>query len=126
MTMAKTHEEIIGRAEIDDLEAILSVTNTDVDEAVHAVTDNAEAIFTWDYEKGARPKLTRLYEKAKGSMWNGETDLPWDVDVDQESVVMANAAATGGVAPGLGLSRTPLARWTAAESVRLRLARPEP
>ena len=27
--------------------------------------DNADAIFTWDYEKGARPALNKLYEKAK-------------------------------------------------------------
>ena len=42
-------------------------------------------IFTWDYEKGARPALEKLYEKAKTSMWNGETDLPWDTEVDQEA-----------------------------------------
>jgi hypothetical protein len=76
--------EIIGRDEINDLEAILSVSNTDVDEAVHAVEDNADAIFTWDYEKGARPALNKLYEKAKHAQWNGETDLPWDTDVDLE------------------------------------------
>src|SRR5918999_109776 len=45
--------EIIGRDEINDLEAILSVSNTDVDEAIHTVKDNADAIFTWDYEKNA-------------------------------------------------------------------------
>ena len=28
--------------DVPDLEAILSVTNTDVDEVVHAVTDSAE------------------------------------------------------------------------------------
>ena len=71
-----TNEELIGRDDINDLEAILAVTNTDVDEVIHAVKDNADAIFTWDYEKGARPALNRLYEKAKVSMWNGETDLP--------------------------------------------------
>jgi hypothetical protein len=114
-----TNEELIGRSDVDDIEAILSVTNTDVDEAVHAVTDNAEAIFTWDYEKGARPKLTRLYEKAKGSMWNGETDLPWDTEVDQESVVLANAAATGGFAQGMDVAGTPFANWTDAEWVQL-------
>ena len=59
------NEELIGRADINDLEAILSVTNTDVDEVIHAVKDNADAIFTWDYEKGARPALNQLYEKAK-------------------------------------------------------------
>ena len=76
--------EIIGRDEINDLEAILSVSNTDVDEAIHTVRDNADAIFTWDYEKGARPALNKLYEKAKHAQWNGETDLPWDTEVDLE------------------------------------------
>ncbi len=76
--------EIIGRDEINDLEAILSVSNSDVNEAIHTVADNADAIFTWDYEKGARPALNKLYEKAKGAQWNGETDLPWDTDVDLE------------------------------------------
>jgi hypothetical protein len=76
--------EIIGRDEINDLEAILSVSNTDLDEVIHAVEDNAEAIFTWDYEKGARPALNKLYEKAKHAQWNGETDLPWETDVDLE------------------------------------------
>ena len=78
------NEDIIGREEVDDLEAILSVANTDVDEAIHTVADNADAIFTWDYEKGARPALNKLYEKAKSSQWNGETDLPWDTEVDVE------------------------------------------
>jgi hypothetical protein len=76
--------EIIGRDEINDLEAILSVTNTDIDETIHTVSDNADAIFTWDYEKGARPGLNKLYEKAKSAQWNAQTDLPWDTDVDLE------------------------------------------
>ena len=41
--------DIIGRDEIDDIEAILSVSNVDVDEVEHVVKDNADAIFTWDY-----------------------------------------------------------------------------
>jgi len=45
-----TNEELIGREDINDLEAILGITNTDVDATIHAVKDNAEAIFTWDYE----------------------------------------------------------------------------
>jgi hypothetical protein len=76
--------DIIGRTDVNDLTAILSVTNTDVDEAIHTVQDNAEAIFTWDYEKGRRPALNKLYEKAKHSQWNGETDLPWETEVDLE------------------------------------------
>ena len=71
--MADTHtfasdEQILGRAGINDLEAIMAVVNTDRDEVIHAVKDNAEAIFTWDYEKGARPALNKLYEKAKNCL----------------------------------------------------------
>ena len=76
--------DMIGRSDVDDMEAILAIANTDVDEALHVVADNADAIFTWDYEKGARPALNKLYEKAKKSQWNGETDLPWDTEVDIE------------------------------------------
>ena len=73
--MSADYTDIIGRDDINDLEAILAVTNTDVDEVQHAVRANADAIFTWDYEKGAGPRSTKLYEKAKTSQWNGETDL---------------------------------------------------
>jgi P-aminobenzoate N-oxygenase AurF len=118
-----TNEDLIGRSEHDDLEAILSVSNSDVDEVVHTVVDNAEAIFTWDYEKGARPALNRLYEKAKRSQWNGATDLPWDTDVDQEAVVLANAATTlGGLAAGIDeqvIARSAFASWGPQEWVRM-------
>jgi hypothetical protein len=53
---------------------------------IHTVSDNADAIFTWDYQKGERPALNKLYEKAKHSQWNGETDLPWDTEVDVEKL----------------------------------------
>src|SRR6202045_4258717 len=106
-----TNEELIGRADINDLEAILAITNTDVDAVIHEVKSNYDTIFTWDYEKGSRPKLNRLYEKSKTSMWNGETDLPWDTPVDQEAVVMANAAAQGGLDAGMDLAGTPFAKW---------------
>src|SRR5919199_4940763 len=106
--MATRNEDLIGRAEINDLEAILSVANTDVDEAVHAVRSNFDTIFTWDYDKGHRPKLNKLYEKAKGAMWNGETDLPWETEVDQEAVVVANAAASGGLHAGMELAGPPV------------------
>jgi hypothetical protein len=81
--------EILGRDDVNDIDAILAITNTDAAEAIHSVVDNAEAIFTWDYEKGKRPALNKLYEKAKSSQWNGETDLPWHLDVDQEEFARA-------------------------------------
>ena len=106
-----TNEELIGRAEVNDLEAILAISNKDIHETIHTVKDNAEAIFTWDYEKGQRPALNRLYEKAKTSMWNGETDLPWDTEVDQEQVVANNAMASGGFDADIDVSGTPLESW---------------
>ena len=93
--MSVTHssnEAIIGRDDINNIEAILSVTNTDLDEVEHIVKDNADAIFTWDYSL-ARPQLRKLYEKAKVGQWNATTDLPWDTDVDLEKVVSADQAA---------------------------------
>jgi hypothetical protein len=104
---------------VDDLEAILAVTNTDRDETLHAVRSNFDTIFCWDYEKGSRPKLNRLYEKAKGSMWNAETDLPWDTEVDQEKVVLANTAPMGGPGGGFDFTGTPFERWGDKEWIQL-------
>ncbi|NNC79575.1 MAG: ferritin-like domain-containing protein [Acidimicrobiales bacterium] len=72
--------------DVNDPDRILEITraNVDPDEVVHAVKDNADALFTWDYTKGQRAALDKLYEKAKTSQWNGTTDLPWDTDVDLE------------------------------------------
>ncbi len=117
-----TNEELIGRTDVNDLEAILSVTNTDRDAVISTVRQNSEAIFTWDYTKGARPSLDKLYEKAKVSMWNGETDLPWDTVVDQEQLIIANAEQNA--AQGLGLadfdvSGTPFESWTEDQWIRL-------
>ncbi len=117
-----TNEELIGRADVDDLEAILAVTNSDRHEVISSVAQHSDAIFTWDYEKGARPALDKLYEKAKVSMWNGETDLPWETEVDQEAIVIANAEQNG--AQGLGLADfdvtgTPFEHWTEAQWMKL-------
>jgi hypothetical protein len=104
-------EDIIGRKEIDDLEAILSVVGTEESDGRHVVHSEYDSIFTWDYEKGSRPKLNKLYEKAKNAQWNGETDLPWETDVDQEKLVVEAAAAQGGFAAGFDISGTPLEKW---------------
>jgi hypothetical protein len=111
-----TTEDIIGRADINDIEAILAVSNTDVDEVQHAVKDNADAIFTWDYSL-ARPQLRRLYEKAKTGQWNATTDLPWDTDVDLEATVAADQAVLGaGIDPSIYVG-TPVEKWSDKEWV---------
>ena len=110
-TDPSANRDIIGRDEIDDFEAILSVVGHEDPSGLHDVHNEYDTTFTWDYEKGARPQLNKLYEKAKRSQWNGETDLPWDTDVDQEALVIANAAATGGFGGDIDLSGTPLVSW---------------
>ena len=107
----RDNEELIGRADVNDVEAILSITNTDTDSRFHDVGADVETRFTWDYER-ARPRLGKLYEKAKVTQWNAN-DLPWSTDVDQEAVVRANAAmsAASGLAPMMDLSGTPFESW---------------
>jgi hypothetical protein len=113
--------ELIGRSEVDDLEAILLVSNTDVDEVIHTVEDNADAIFTWDYEKGARPALNKLYEKAKHSQWNGQTDLDWSIEVDQEhfAKMISDMRRAGMAEMGIDLSGTIFDTWGDKEWTQL-------
>jgi hypothetical protein len=89
-----TNAHIIGRAEINDIDAILSIPGTDPNEIEHVVKDNADAIFTWDYSL-SRPALRKLYEKAKTGQWNATTDLPWNTEVDVERTVAADQAVLG-------------------------------
>jgi len=115
-----TNQDMIGRDEINDLEAILSVTNTDTDAVMHAVRTDLDAIFTWDYER-SRPALIKLYEKAKTSQWNVTTDLDWSTPVDQEQVALNNMAREDVKFFGddMDLTGTPFAKWTENEWVQL-------
>jgi len=114
-----TNQEMIGRDEVNDLAAILAVTNTDVDATIHTVDANLDAVFTWDYERSRAP-LGKLYEKAKTSQWNVTTDLDWSIDVDQEQVVLANAGQDGSFfSQDIDLSGTPFAKWTEKEWIQL-------
>ena len=76
----KQNQDIIGRDQINNIEAILSIPVTPTNEIEHVVKNNADSIFTWDYSL-TRPPLRKLYEKAKTSQWNGTTDLPWETPV---------------------------------------------
>ncbi|HSP03722.1 MAG TPA: ferritin-like domain-containing protein [Acidimicrobiales bacterium] len=118
-TASSENAAIVGREDLHDIEGILSVVGSDEGELIRAVQDNADALFTWNYEKGERPALNRLYEKAKTSMWNGETDLDWSIEVDQEAVVVANAAGAGGLGPEMDVSGTPFATWGEKEWLQL-------
>jgi len=120
--MSDNHD-LIGRDEVNDVEAILSVANTDVDAIVHAVASAPDTLFTWDYER-TKPALVKLYEKAKTSQWNAQTDIDWTIDVDQEKVVLANVAQArengGGFFSGsIDLAGTDFAKWTEKEWIQL-------
>ncbi|MDQ1462585.1 MAG: hypothetical protein QOI08_4069, partial [Actinomycetota bacterium] len=68
----------------DDLEAILAQVTIDNGATTHDIDSAFDTTFTWNYAKGERPALDKLYEKAKSSQWNGSTDLDWSTDVDPE------------------------------------------
>jgi hypothetical protein len=105
-----TNEEIIGRAEINDIEAILSIPTTDPNEIEHVVKNNADTIFTWDYSL-QRPALRKLYEKAKVGQWNATTDLPWHLDVDVEKCAIEERELIGtGLDPNTFIG-TPVEKW---------------
>ncbi|HEX5614498.1 MAG TPA: ferritin-like domain-containing protein [Acidimicrobiia bacterium] len=113
------YKELLGREDVNDLEAILAVTNRDTDAIVHAVSSNPDAIFTWDYDR-SRPALVKLYEKAKTSQWNVTTDLDWSIDVDQERVVAANQAQNQRFfGDTIDLKGTPFEKWGDKEWVEL-------
>ena len=99
------------------MHAVWGTTEFDSSSPTHAVDDAAPAIFTWDYEKGARPQLSRLYEKAKGAQWNAETDLPWDTDVDPEALAGIATAGFRALTDGLP-EGSPLQRWSDADWIR--------
>ncbi len=118
--MMKSNLELIGRDKIDDLEAVLSFCGSYDVEGYHRVENHCPSEFTWDYEKGSKPKLDKLYEKAKKAQWNGQTDLDWSIEVDQERVVINNQEAnpdqmqlTAG-----DLSGTAVAHWGDKEWLR--------
>ena len=112
-------EQLIGRSDVDDLAEILAVANNDVDSVMHIVKNNADAIFTWDYQPDDRPGLMRLYEKAKKNQWNATTDVDWSIEVDPEQVAVETSIANAGIFSGeTDLSATPLAKFSEADWLR--------
>ena len=111
--MTITGEEnrsIIGRDEINDVEAILSTPMVDPDEVLHVVKNEADSIFTWDYSL-ARPQLRKLYEKAKVGQWNATTDIPWETDVDVEKSIAADQELLGNGIDPAWYAGTKLEKW---------------
>ena len=113
-----TNYDMLGRDELNDLEAILSISNSDVDEIIHTVRANSDALFTWDYER-SKPALIKLYEKAKTSQWNAETDLDWSIVVDQEAEVRKVRGASISAFGAMDLKGTVFSTWGEDDWVKL-------
>jgi hypothetical protein len=118
---ARTNEELIGRSHVLDLAAVFATVGHEDADGHHSVGDPCPAEFTWDYEKGAKPRLDRLYEKAKTAQWNGRTDLPWEIEVDQERIVIMNQQANPDSLrwSPQDVAGTALERWGDKEWLRL-------
>ena len=93
----------------------------EIDASIKLVTDNAQRVFLWNYERD-RGQLVTLYNKGMSSQWNSVTDLDWDTDVDPEelirtspqqnvTVTLARAAAE--------VDGSPLANWGEREFLQL-------
>jgi hypothetical protein len=114
--MTATQRTDHGDRDVNDLDQIFALYDErELDEIAREVDVNAEAIYTWDYER-SRPALSRLYEKAKTSQWNGATDLDWSIEVDQEKVATGlMAAATDRFRQLQAADDSPFTNWGDAE-----------
>ncbi|MFM7617640.1 MAG: ferritin-like domain-containing protein [Actinomycetes bacterium] len=118
-----THPErlYLGREDVNDIESILRDDERSFGTESHSVTTRGDAVFTWDYER-SRPGLSKLYEKAKHSMWNGETDLDWSIDVDVEKVAREMAGAVLQFRTTMmSIDDSPVRKWGEAEWTRFEI-----
>ena len=98
-----TNEEIIGRADVNDLEAILAVTQHRPRRGRPRRRGQRRRHLHVGLREGRRARRsTSSTRRPRRSQWNGETDLPWDTDVDQEAVVINNAMPTWAAWPAGG------------------------
>jgi hypothetical protein len=95
--------------------------SVEVDASIKLITDNAQSIFLWNYER-SRDQLVTLYNKAMNSQWNSVTDLDWAIDVDPEALVATSPQQNllVGLARGAAeLPGSPLATWSEKEFLQL-------
>jgi hypothetical protein len=97
------------RAQLDSVDSVV-LDRSGYDEVVHTLELHSDVLMTWDYER-SRPALSKLYEKAKTSQWNGTTDLPWDTEVDLDRLGPELSAATERFRTLQDLSDSPVAGW---------------
>jgi hypothetical protein len=84
-----------------------SMIDADVlDSLLHEIELHSDVLMTWDYAR-SRTALSKLYEKAKTSQWNGN-DLPWHLDVDVEKLAASSSTERFRV---LKQHDSPVATW---------------
>jgi hypothetical protein len=109
----------LGRDDVNSVESILADDAIDFGDAEHVTAIGGDAIFTWDYER-TRAGLSKLYERAKTSQWNGSTDLDWSIDVDIEAVAVEMQAAVAHIRGHLvDIPGSPLKSWGDKEWTQL-------
>jgi hypothetical protein len=94
---------------------------SEVDASIKLITDNAQRIFLWDYER-SRGQLVTLYNKAMASQWSSVTDLDWSTDVDPEALVATSPQQSLIVQLARGAAEipgSPLANWSEKEFIQL-------
>ncbi|MSO79369.1 MAG: ferritin-like domain-containing protein [Acidimicrobiia bacterium] len=118
--MSKTEEfKALGRDDANSIESILADDAIDFGTLAHTTPVGSDAIFTWDYDR-SRAGLSKLYERAKTSQWNGSTDLDWSIEVDVEAVAREMQSAIAHLRQRLvDLPNSPLKKWTEAEWTHL-------
>lgn len=67
-------------------------SDDEVDASIKVVTDHADRIFAWNYDRD-RGQLVTLYNKAMASQWDSINDLDWSTDVDAERLVRESSQA---------------------------------
>src|ERR1019366_4268208 len=95
--------------------------SVEVDASIKLITDNAQRIFLWNYER-SRDQLVTLYNKAMNSQWSSVTDLDWSIDVDPEALVATSPQQNLLVSLARGaaeLPGSPLATWREKEFLQL-------
>ena len=93
----------------------------EVNDAIKLVTDNAQRVFLWNYDR-ERPQLVTLYNKAMASQWNSVTELDWSTDVDVEALISSQPQSAGivGIAREVASApNSPLKHWGEKEFLQL-------
>jgi hypothetical protein len=119
MSIDHAEFQALGREDVNAVESILADDAVDFGTVAHATAVGGDAVFTWDYDR-SRQGLSKLYERAKTSQWNGATDLDWTTDVDVEAVAQEMSLAMAPLRRLLtDLPGSPLQSWREPEWTRL-------